>query len=510
MSGLTDRQTEVLAELRARDGPTRQEVADALGVKPTTVEYHMERLRDAGYCFDYWTDGDRYEWFITETPAGEPDADIAETDLGDPDPDPDADSEFEFVGDQDHTDALPDLSDTPVADDADPDPEELTDRERVLVAELSTGATLPELTERLDERESIVTEHLRDLRRSGWRVYVDETAGHVGIEQDGALRSSEHKGTRTRKANRWWEQTHNALVRHYRGLETPSPALDATDGAEDWVVHVTDLHAGDRVRNDAGEVVYSTAEIPDVVDYVTEQGLRLADKHGSDYDTAHLLWGGDFVTNEGIYEGQFEDLDGWLDEQHESLIDPLLRQLKAFSDRFDRVQVVCQVGNHGDHRASGTSKQANADLILYKSIRNAVAQLHDHADLLGNVRFLIGEARPYKNFDLRGGALTGHLRHGQHRRPQAETSAREKEWTKTLLDHDFDVALMGHYHISGRIPWDGPPIIVSPSPKPAGEFVETVAGGRLPAPEQGVATAFGVSDDGITGVFPVDARRYDP
>ena len=110
---------------------------------------------------------------------------------------------------------------------------------------------------------------------------------------------------------------------------------------------------------------------------------------------------------------------------------------------------------------------------------------------------------------MRGCELTGHLRHGQHRRPQAETSARDKEWTKTLLDHDFDVALMGHYHISGRIPWDGPPIIVSPSPKPAGEFVETIAG-RMPSENQGVATAFGMSDDGITGVFPVDTRNYDP
>ena len=68
---------------------------------------------------------------------------------------------------------------------------------------------------------------------------------------------------------------------------------------------------------------------------------------------------------------------------------------------------------------------------------------------------------------------------------------------------------MGHYHISGRIPWDGPPIIVSPSPKPAGEFVETI-GGRMPKDHQGVATAFGMSDDGITGVFPVDTRAYDP
>jgi len=215
-------------------------------------------------------------------------------------------------------------------------------------------------------------------------------------------------------------------------------------------------------------VVYSTDEIPSIVDYITEQSLSLAEKHASTYDAAHLLWGGDMVTNEGIYEGQFEDLDAWLDEQHEILIDPLIRQIKAFAERFPTVQVVCQVGNHGKNRASGTSRQANADLILYKTVRNTVAQLREHAGLLENVSFEIGEARPYRNFAMRGGELRGHLRHGQDRRPQAETSARSNEWKSTLLDHEQDVAYMGHYHISGRIPWDGPPIIVSPSPKPAG------------------------------------------
>ena len=489
----TDRQAAILRRI---DGETtRSEIADELGIKPTTVEYHMDELQDKGWTFEYDRDGQRYEWRVTETPA-------------DKEGDADGDEVFEWVGDEDHSDALPDLSDTPVDGETEPTVEDLTDRERVIVAELETGTTLPELTDRLDERPSIVTEHLRDLRRSGWRVYVDSTAGHVGIESDAPLRSSEHKGTRTRKANKWWELTHNALVRAYRGLETPDADLAADAGNEDWLLHLTDLHAGDRVRDDEGRVVYSTEEIPSVIDYITEQGLRLAAKHGSTYDTAHLLWGGDFVTNEGIYEGQFEDLDAWLDEQHESLIDPLIRQIKAFAERFDTVQIVCQVGNHGQHRASGTSKQANADLILYKSVRNVVAQLNDHAGILENVRFVIGEAQPYRNFPIRGGRLKGHLRHGQHRRPQAETSARDKEWTKTLLDHDFDLALMGHYHISGRIPWDGPPIIVSPSPKPAGEFVETIAG-RMPTDQQGVATAFGMSDEGLTGVFPVDTRNYE-
>jgi len=496
MPDLSQRQRDVLnllpTDADETAGVSRTDIAEALDIAPTTIEHHMDQLEKKGYVLDYEREGRQALWYV----AAMPDDAAAEYTDADTSPSDERD------------DALPDFSDTPVADDA-PTFDALTDRERVVIDELETGATVDDLAERLDERVSIVTEHLRDLRRSGWQVYVNESAGHIAIESDAPLRSSEHKGTRTRKANQWWELSHNSLVRQYRSLDAPTAPLQAHDSREDWCVHMTDLHAGDVVRDDSGEVVYSTDDIPDVVDYVTEQGLSLAHKHGSTYDTAHLLWGGDFVTNEGIYQGQFEDLDAWLDEQHETLIDPLIAQLKAFSESplFDTVQVVCQVGNHGKNRASGTSRQANADLILYKTIRNTVAQLRDHADVLHNVHFEIGEARPYRNFELRGGDLRGHLRHGQHRRPQAETSARDKEWTKTLLDHEFDVALMGHYHISGRIPWDGPPVIVSPSPKPAGEFVERIEG-RMPGDTQGVATVFGVSDDGITGVFPVDTRRF--
>ena len=397
MPELSDRQAEVLSLLK--DGPTtRTKIANALDVSPSTVSDHFRALRKAGINLTMHRDGNQATFSLASTPEA-----IDTTD--------------------DENDALPDLSDTPV-EDTDPSVDDLTNRERVLVSELETGATLDELTDRLDERESIVTEHLRDLRRSGWRVYIDETAAHVGIESDHPLRSSEHKGTRTRKANKWWELTHNALVRAYRGLETPDADLTASTGGEDWILHMTDLHAGDVVRDDDGRVVYSTEDIPDMVDYITAQGLCLAEKHGSDYDAAHLLWGGDFVTNEGIYEGQFEDLDAWLDEQHECLIDPLVRQIKAFSERFETVQIVCQVGNHGKNRASGTSKQANADLILYKSVRNVVAQLRDHADALENVNFVIGEARPYRNFSLRGGKLKGHLRHGQHRRHESRRVVR--------------------------------------------------------------------------------------
>jgi len=451
-------------------------ISEAMDVATTTVESYRNRLQDVhGVELEY--DRDANEWRRAD-------------ESGEASPD----------GGQPSLDA--------VQADSEPDPSDLTEREEFIVRELQTGATVDELAEDLGERDSVVAQHFRDLKRSGWSIYRDETAGHYAIEGDHLLRSSEHKGTRTRKANRWWELRHNDLVREFRGLSAASARLDATAGNEDWVTHLTDLHAGDRVRRDDGTLVYETDEIPAVIDYVTEQSLSLADKHNSTYDAAHLLWGGDFVTNEGIYEGQFEDLDAWLDEQHDVLVAPLLRQLKSFAERFPTVQVVCMVGNHGQHRANGTSRQANADLILYKHIRNTVAQLQEHAGILDNVVMHIGDAAPYRNFEMRGGELTGHLRHGQHRKPQAETSAREKEWAKTLLDHEFDIAAIGHHHISGRIPWDGPPIICSPSPKPAGEFVETL-GGRMPSEYEGVATTFGVSDEGLTCVFPVDTRNYD-
>jgi len=292
------------------------EISEELDVAYTTVENYRNRIQDThGIPLEY--DSGANEWRRGD---GEDDT-TDEPDLPD----------------------LPDLSDVEAGDE--PDPSDLTEREEYLVGELQTGATVDGLADDIGTRPSVVTQHLRDLKRQGWQVYIDESAGHVAIEGDHLLRSSEHKGTRTRKANRWWELRHNELVREFKRLQTPDAELDATAGHEDWVTHLTDLHAGDRVRRDDGTVVYETAEVPDVIDYLTEQSLSLAEKHNSTYDAAHLLWGGDMVTNEGIYEGQFEDLDAWLDEQHDALVAPLVRQLKAFSERFPTVQVVCQVGN---------------------------------------------------------------------------------------------------------------------------------------------------------------------
>ena len=395
-----------------------------------------------------------------------------------------------------------------------PDKSELTKRERYIAAELETGASVEDLVDDLDERESVVTQHLRDLYASGWDVYIDDSAGLVTLEGDHALRSSEHKGTRTRKANQWWEKRHSALVRDFNSLPTPSVDVNQYRGQEDWVHHLTDIHAGDKVLTPDRTNVYNADLVPEIVRYDTRKSLELYDYHGVDCDVAHLCWGGDFVTNEGIYQGQFEDLDAWLDEQHDMLMEPLLEQVKAYSERFEAVNVVCQVGNHGENRASGTSKQANADLILYKSIRNAIAAVikFGEGSAFDNVNFQIGQARPYTNFSLRGGELRGHLRHGQDRKPQAATRAGSDDWGKTLASHDFDLALMGHHHVSGRIPWGGPPVIASGTPKPPSDFVDKIAAAISLDPRERVreiSHCIGVADHGVTGVYPVKTHDFD-
>jgi len=396
---------------------------------------------------------------------------------------------------------------------ANPSPDNLSEREEYIVRQLQTGVAPDDLVDELQEPRHVVESRIDTLAEKGWSIYHDADADLFELDGDHVLRSSEHKGTRTRKANRWWEVRHSALERQWKKLDTPTVSLSAAAGNEDWVTHLTDLHAGDLVRGYDDSIVHETEDLPPIIDHITERSLALSQKHGSTYDTAYLLWGGDFVTNEGIYEGQHENLDAWLDEQMDTLHDPLLRQIKTFAEHFDQVVVVGQAGNHGDIRANGSSKQANADLLLYKSIRNTVGALAE-AGVLDNVGFKIGRAGSPTPFWLRDGAIHGQLRHGQDRKPQATTSARKKEWLSTVIDslnfgQAVDMIWMGHYHVSGRIPWNGPPIFVTASPLPVGEYPRKL--GEVDGlNEPDIATCHGVSDDGVTGVYPIDPRHFDP
>ena len=52
-------------------------------------------------------------------------------------------------------------------------------------------------------------------------------------------------------------------------------------------------------------------------------------------------------------------------------------------------------------------------------------------------------------------------------------------------------------------------MFVSGSPKPGGEFVDKIGAARSDEQYREIAHAHGVSDDGLTGSFPIDSRHYD-
>jgi biotin operon repressor len=258
-------------------------IASMLGIKQNTARTYIRDLRDDGFDIESTDDG----YILQSCPVeyDSDDSDAADADDSDADPD-------------DSGDGLIDLSDVAVDPDADPDPSNLTDREELIAGELQSGATVDDLADELDERQSVITQHIRDLKSQGWQIYVDETAEHIAIEGDEPLRSSEHKGTRTRKANQWWETRHNAVVRRWKALDTVSVDPDSEPDSEDWNTHITDLHAGDRVRGyDDETIIHRTEELPAIINHITERSIALARKHNSRYDCANLLYGGDFVTS---------------------------------------------------------------------------------------------------------------------------------------------------------------------------------------------------------------------
>jgi biotin operon repressor len=179
----TAREQTYLDALPATDDYT----ASLLGLSASTIRDYRSQLKGKGYEFATNQDG---EYVVTDAPENTQEYDNQDN------------------GSQE-TD-LPDLSD--VDAEGDPSPDDLTGRERVVVSELQSGATVEELADELDERQSVVTQHIRDVAQQGWDVYIDEQTETVAIEGDQPLRSSEHTGTRTRKANKWWELSHNKLV----------------------------------------------------------------------------------------------------------------------------------------------------------------------------------------------------------------------------------------------------------------------------------------------------------
>lgn len=301
--------------------------------------------------------------------------------------------------------------------------------------------------------------------------------------------SARAKQTKTRHVNEYRMEKEREL-KQVLGTTQPAVAPQHPDPShEDIVFFLTDLHYGDEVIDpETGETLYDFDIADDGVDQIVREGLqhyRRAQAH-TEFDTAHLVLGGDICTGEVIYDHQWVHIEGTLDEQVERARRKLWWAISTLADEFDTVQVVCQPGNHGRSKARGSSPQANTDNQLYGDL-DAMTRVSEYE----NVHFVRNKHNAhYVNFGVRGGALKGHLRHGQHAPSHVDaTAASSRDWRGWMYMHEFDFAMKGHIHqLQSEMAMDVP-VITGGSPKPPSEFAERISAWGAPA-----AVVFGVSD----------------
>lgn len=350
---------------------------------------------------------------------------------------------------------------------------DLTDRQQHVIQTLPASAD--EIADALGVAKNTAKGHIERLRERDVTVEYDRSAGAYFLPDQPKIRrvATKHTGTKTRIANNWSTEMERAILRRLKAKEPLVATQDPDPTNEDFVAHLTDAHMGDVVEDERGREVFNPDICAASVEHFTQKALdikRLMESV-SDFDTCHLLWGGDMLTNENIYDGQAFDIKMMLGDQMAAAVDALTQQAKSFAEEFDTVQIVAQPGNHGKTRASGVSKQANMDLICYRWIQDRLIEAG-----YDNINFLEAEATEYRNFSMRGGRWRGHLRHGHNAMAHVDaTAASSRDWRGWLHKHGFDIAYRGHLHESRREDiLNSVPVIESPSMKPGSDFAEKI------------------------------------
>lgn len=380
------------------------------------------------------------------------------------------------------------------------------------VSDLIRGeATYNQISAELDIEKSTARDHKQTLVESGESIgsYVNEDGQKVFYYRTHEHPTNNNKSyqERTRdkraKSGRLNDHMGDMEARLNRLLDESQPAvadgsMPVRESNEDVVIHRTDAHFGDEVEDEFGNVVFSPEIAKAREEIVTDKVMDLIErqnKAGIEYDTAHLLLGGDCVTGENTYANQLGHVVLGLDEQIDMAFEVYMKQIRRLAARFPQVQVVCQPGNHGELEANYT-EGANADRLLYMMMDKAVRFDND----LNNVTFIRNDASGFTNFYVRGTKRSYeendqgwrfHLRHGDESLEHIGTSAGKKRWYKWLLLHEFDQAYRGHYH-KHEIDTlhDDTKVIMTGSIKPPDDFEEAIAEWSQP-------TAFlhGVSDE---------------
>jgi len=379
------------------------------------------------------------------------------------------------------------------------------------------GASHQEIADALDISTSTARDHVSGLqnidgiplgvRKVGGakEFYYRPDAREHPINPDqptGELRS---KAAVTKDAKQKVHELIQYLDRDLNGRAPASPdaGLSVRESHEDMVCHRSDDHIGAKYHDEFGNATFSAEIGIDRVRTVSDKVFDLKARQeaaGVDFDTFHLVMGGDHLDGIGIYSDQPFEQQLSLPEQLTIASDVYMEFIDRASEEFESVQVICQNGNHGELRGDGMGPDDNVDTAFFMTLDRRVRD-RDY----DNVRFVRSQAQNFTNFPLRGNSLNdcehrGHLRHGQKSLEHIGTSAGKKRWLQWHSQHGFDIAYRGHYHEFKIETIAGNKVIESGAIVPPSDFEESIAEWSQPA-----ATVHGVTDDRpVSWLYAVD------
>lgn len=310
-----------------------------------------------------------------------------------------------------------------------------------------------------------------DIRQDGdGRYYLpDNPPDDEPVNAEAVRQESSTKASITRTAKETLAQMEREIMDQLEGTEPATTDMEYSRDGTDLIIHRTDDHFGEVVTNQYGEEVFNSEIAEERVERVFDETMAKVEARedsGTTFDNANLLLGGDIITGENIYDGQKDETDEKLEDQINRASRVYVEGIRRLSEHFPSVKVVCQPGNHGN---LGSGNATNADNIVYSIIDKVVRESD-----MDNVTLLRSDRSYYIDFEIRD--WNAHLRHGHDASLEhIGTSAGKQRWLSWLVDHNFDVAFRGHYHVYKEEPINGRPVHMGGSIMPQTGFEESHA-----------------------------------
>jgi hypothetical protein len=228
----------------------------------------------------------------------------------------------------------------------------------------------------------------------------------------------------------------------------PKPKADRRKGkTEVALLHLSDLHFGKQTESFDSEIAAQRIE------RLIEKVILLTEIERADHPVreCHVMLGGDFVENVGIFPGQAFEVDSTLFSQIFAARNSVSAALRKLASVFEVVTTWEEPGNHGRLGRKGDHPQEDsADLLTYRLARERVSDLEDSGRIvwnetqgwhsivtIGNYPALLVHGDEIKSF---GGNI-----------PAFGISRKVNAWSTGVVA-PFTDCYMGHFHAPMMLP----------------------------------------------------------